>query len=322
MRTNYFALASCLALACSVGPFAGEGGGADNLPSLGAGPYRLLPADFDTSADEPYVVAKPIVSLLDPAVIATDNGAFEIYFAQIDDVQSEIWRVELASIYELLQDTPEQVLVADSAWEEGQVGAPCVVVDGDTTILYYQGGSDTPAIGRAVSTDGGRSFTKDPGNPIVSQGRDPYVSRHGEQWFMVYADLAEQKILMRESSEGQDFSEARELITARSGQEEAFDSQGLRSPALSVRDTLDGGMHFGLFYTGLSLNLDGELVEAIGYQGSFDTEHWERYLAGEPILDAGPAGAGGPAPVIGTSSAHLFFHQRRQSRGRIAVAVP
>jgi hypothetical protein len=308
--------------ACGLGPFSDEGGGADNLPSLGAGPYRLLEADFDTPADEPYVHAQQVVSLLDPAVLERDDQGFDIFYSKLEEGTSEIWHVGLPDIHELVDTAPRRVLQADAPWEEGNVGGAALLVDGDRLILYYHGGTTSPAIGRAVSTDGGNTFVKDAANPIVDEGMDPHVVLFEESWLMVHVDAEQQRILLRESENGINFSTppARELLAARSGIDFAFDQLGLRGPVLDLRKTLDGGLHYGLFYTGLGRG-DPEAIEAIGYVGSFDSVLWERFLEGEPILQAGPTGGGGAAPVIGGSSSLLFFHQLRQGRGRIGVAT-
>jgi hypothetical protein len=291
------------------------------LPIAGPGPYLLLPGDFDTPADEPYVLAQPIVSLLDPAVLEREDQGFDIYYTKVEDGTREIWRAELPSVHELIAGPPEQILVADADWEQGSVGGTALVVDGQTLILYYHGGVADPAIGRALSTDGGQTFVKDAGNPIVAAGLDPHVALRQGQWFMAHVDPQEQRILMRESSDGLSFSEPWEVLSARTGVDTAFDHLALRAPAIDLQATLDGGLRFGVFYSGLGYSNADDPIESIGYLGSFDGVRWERFMAGEPILQPGPTGAGGASPIVGPTSSKLFFHQLRQGRGRIAVAT-
>lgn len=314
----WLSLAVCIS-ACGLGPFPEESGGDDNLPIVGAGPYRLPPADFDTPAEEPYVLSVPIISLLDPSARRSPAG-FEVWYERKDSVASEIWKVDLVSTTELPEQEPVVVLQADADWEQGSVGAPAMVEDGDSLILYYHGGVDSLGIGRAVSTDGGQSFQKDPGNPIVAGATDPHVVKAGERWLMVHADPSAQAIHWRESSDGVSFGDSRIAIEPRSGLTDAFDNAGVTAPALHLSETIGGGSHYGLFYTGLHRDDDGEIFEAIGYQGSFEDFRWQPFLGGEPILNSGPHAADGASPVIGSSSAHLFFHLRRQGRGHIAVA--
>ncbi len=315
----YVALASA-STACGLGLFADEGGGADNLPLRGAGPYRVQAPDFDTPADEPYVVAQPIVSLLDPAVLGDEIQGYEIFYTRIEDQSSEIWQVELPSIDQLPSSAPQPVLAADADWEQGVVASPSLFVDGEARLLYYRGGVDQRAIGRARSEGPGQPFVKDPGNPLFA-GDDPFLAKSGERSFLVYCDPEHRRIYLRESEGDDEFGEAQEILARRTGSELAFDRLAVSAPALLITPTLEGSLHFGLFYAGTTRNQADEAVEAIGYVARFEGESWQRFLKGTAIVDAGPAGAGGPAPVIGVSSATLFFHQPRQGRGRIAVAL-
>lgn len=303
-----------------MGIFADEGGGADNLPISGAGPYRLEDPDFDTPADEPYVVAQAAVSLLDPAVQVLEDGHYEIFYTRIDDTSSEIWSVTLASIHELPDTAPRLTLAADQGWEEGAIGAAALLREDEALVLYYRGGVDTKAIGRARSAGPGEPFVKDPGNPLAP-GDDPSVIRIGGRYIMVHSDQAHHQILWRESDDGRDFGEAREIFARRTGTAQAFDQWRVSGPALVAVPTLDGSEHYGLFYAGSRRNPSDELVQAIGYASSFDGTNWQRFLGGEAIFASGATGAGGPSPVIGPSEARLFFHQPRQGRGRIGVAL-
>ncbi|MCP4443830.1 MAG: glycoside hydrolase family 32 protein [Myxococcales bacterium] len=318
---NALGIVLVLALAsCGMGPFAGEGGGDDNLPQSGAGPYLFAASDFETPADEPYILSQPIVSLTDPAVLEAPEGGYDVYYTRSDDEGSEIWKVSLHSLVELPLSPPERVLTADSEWEAGVVRAPSVVEVGAELFLYYEGGRDDPSIGLARSTDGGRSFSKVVGNPVVTFAKDPEVIIAGDRWLLVSGDIEGEQIVLRESNDGVSFGESRALITARLGREGVFDSSGIAAPALRLTVSPSGREHYGLFYAGVGNDSDGDLVSAIGYQGSFDTLEWFAFLQGEPILAAGSAGAGGPAPLLYGNESLLFVHQRRQGRGRLAVA--
>jgi len=304
---------------CGLGPFSDGGGGSENLPQSGAGPYRFAEPDFDTPADEPYVVSQPVVSLSDPAVRTLPGGGYEIFYTRKDDSSTQIWKVSLESFGALPVAGPTMVLAADASWEEGVVRAPSLVVRESELFLYYEGGLTMPSVGLARSTDGGETFAKEAANPLLLGARDPDVIADGDSWLMVHGDLRDRTIELRSSANGIDFAAPHPLISARLGEVGAFDALGIRAPALRVRISRAGRAQFGLFYAGLGENTDGDPVESIGYQGSFDGEHWEPFFDGEPILDANPAGAGGPAPVIGDTKSFLFVHQPRQGRGRIAV---
>lgn len=311
------ALCVSLSLQCGLGPFAEEGGGSQNLPQHGGGPFTPLPVDFDTPADEPYVVVKQTKSLLDPSVEEQEDGTFLIHFTRLDEESSEIWKAVLPGIHELSGEI-QPVLSADQDWEQGRVRSVSLLRQGDRVTLYYEGGVSERSIGRAVSIDGGETYSKDSNNPIV-EGIDPFITQTSDGQVLVYADRQNQRIELRESDGGESFGPAREILRA-SFQELAIDSVGVAAPALRITRTIDGQELYGLYYTGWSLDNDDEIVESIGYQASFGGVHWERFIEGEAIVDPGLFGSGGPAPVIGPVSGLLFYHQKRQGRGRITVA--
>ncbi len=310
---------SLSSLACGLGPFAEPGGGDDRLPQSGAGPYVFAAPDFDTPADEPYVLAQPIVSLTDPWVHKLDDGRYEIFYTRSTEDASEVWRVRLESLDALPAEPPERVLAPSADWEGSVVRSPSLVVEGSEFFLYYEGGDDAPSIGLARSTDGGQTFAKDVSNPVVTEAGDPDVIKTEESWLMVSIDPLGEQIVLREGQSAAAFGAPRALVSARLGAG-TFDAFGVRAPALRRQTSSAGREHFGLFYSGLGPNADGEETSSIGYQGSFDLQLWTAFLDGEPILSAGPAGAGGPAPLLDGTDSLLFVHQARQGRGRLAVA--
>ena len=69
-------------------------------------------------------------------------------------------------------DIPEPVLPVGGpgAWDEGETVSPSVIRDGDRLYMYYQGSNidqTVTGIGRAWSDDGGKTWTKDPDNPLL-----------------------------------------------------------------------------------------------------------------------------------------------------------
>jgi len=319
MRTTLIGVTALL-LSCGLGPLSEEGGGSDNLPIHGGGPFTPLPVDFDTAADEPYVVVEPTSSLLDPSVEELASGGFLIHYTRLTENGSEIWKSVLPDVTQF-PGASEPVLSADQDWEQGQVRSVSLLREGERVTLYYEGGVAERAIGRAVSADGGRTYQKDSDNPILV-GLDPHVTRSvSGQTLLVYADRENTKILLRESSDGVGFGPAREILRSRSSLVGAIDEAGVAAPALRIETNLSGQEHYGLYYTGWSLDSDDEIFESIGYLASFGGITWQRFLDGEAIVDPGLFGTGGAAPVIGPVSGLLFFHQKRQGRGRIAVAA-
>tara|TARA_R110002096_G_scaffold16898_14_gene58184 strand:+ start:22461 stop:23435 length:975 start_codon:yes stop_codon:yes gene_type:complete len=314
-------LSSMSLAACGLGPFAEPGGGGENLPQSGAGPYLFPAPDFDTPVDEPYLLAQPVVSLTDPSVRILSSGDYEIYYTRNTDEGSEIWRLRLESLTSLPLTPPELVLAPSEAWEGTGLRAPSIVAGESEVFLYYEGGDETFAIGLARSADDGQTFVKHGSSPLIEDAAGPDVIAVDDYWLMVHADPEGSQIFLREGSDVDSFGEPRSVASARLGVQGAIDSLGIGAPALRRQISSAGREHYGLFYAGLGANSEGEAVSSIGYYGSFDLLAWTAFLGGGPILDAEPSGAGGPAPVLSGTNSLLFVHQARQGRGRIAVAI-
>jgi hypothetical protein len=321
-----FVVIAMVALAaCGLGPLTGDevGGGADNLPTRGAGPFRVPGPDFDTPADEPYILAGAILSLTEPTALARGGGGFIVWFGQLEGMTgSQIWRAEFSSTSELVEGPAELVLQADAAWEEGFVGAPSVILDGDEITLYYRGGIAAPAIGIARSYDDGKTFEKDANNPILVDATEPSAARAGDLVWLASARLDRSAIDLRSSEDGVNFDEPRVVTSARTSDPEAFDHLAVTSPELAISKTVTGDFHYGIFVEGRAPGQDeGEEFATIGYLGTYDLQTWERFLEGQPVLNAGLQGAGGPAWLRLGAKVLLLFHQFRGGRGRLAAGL-
>lgn len=323
-----------LAAGCGVGPFDDVPGGRDNLPTRAAGPYSKLEIDFDTPADEPYVVVDRRAHVRDPAPLARDDGGVRLWFTHspiASDGSSDtadIWVTELPDLHELPDLAPELAVAADADWEEGFIAEPSVVDLGDDhLVLYYRGGRAAPAIGRADSTDGGATWDKHPDNPLLPDALTPAAAALPDGRVILFYTRpgATDAILAADSDDGVAFApRADPVITPRPDLAEAFDADAVGDPFALVTVPLDASdtVHIGLFFTGTRPPRTGdEPVTSIGYAGSFDGRTFARFLGPEPILAGGPPSEAGPAALLVPAGGVLFFQEAPQNRDRVAAAV-
>jgi len=324
MRAAIHAAVLTLVLAggCGMGLFESESGGADNLPTLGAGPYGKPQVDFDTPADEPYVLEDSGASLVDPSVLERADGGFRLWFGREPDNtenQSEIWYAEIPDITELPDQSPRVTLTATEPWEEDRVAAPSVIALGDDhLVMYYEAGVAPPAIGRADSTDGGQSWQKSPENPVLGNATEPSVIELDGMWRLYITLPGSEGIFLAESEDGIDWVlDDTPVLVPRPDLPEAFDSLSVSDPGAIARVTEAGQILYGMFFNGT--NDDG--VAAIGYAGSFDGVAWERFGGPDAVLHPVAPEEHGPSAVLRSAQGFLFFHEQRLSRQRITVAV-
>jgi len=279
-------LAAVLLIGCGLG--AAPGGGSDNLPVSGVGPY-LQP-------DEPFVLSDPAADVSDPSAIALPDGGFRIWYTRAG---AEIWRVDLAEVGAAAGE-PVRVLVADRPWEGTAVRAPSVAAapGGGVTMVYQAAGR----VGLAESADG-VVWTK--GGPLGA-GVDPTVIYRGDERVIYVGGGGVIRTL-----DGEEVLRAATDATA-------FDSAGASQPAAAFGTTVAGRPWIGLAYVGT--NASG--ATAIGFAGSEDGRSFTRTPRARPALPPrGENHAGPAAPVVLTDRAVLFFHRRRVGKLAIAAAV-
>ncbi len=326
LRSLPAAIVAALGAGCGYGPLADTPGGADNLPTSGAGPYTKPEINFDTPADEPYVLADRRAQLTDPSALARADGGFRIWYTRLEDDApgAEIYAAELPAITQLPDLGPAVALSASEPWEQDDVRDPAVVELPDgRLVMFYQGGVDAPGIGRAESTDGGATWEKHPGNPVVSPATSPGAAFLDDHFTLAFTMPGEPGIVVADGGEdGDDFADSR-LAVAASETKDAFDELLVGQPSLVAEHSESGRSVYGMFYVGERAggSEPSGTVSAIGFAGSFDGQVWELPASGEPILDGAVPGERGPSAVIGATSATLFYSELRQNRGRIGVAV-
>jgi hypothetical protein len=317
-----------LLAACGLGPFDDAPGGRDNLPTRAAGPYGKTEIDFATPADEPYVLFEVTANYRDPSPLPRADGGFRIWFTreESDGSSAEIWYAELPDVHALPDLPPQAAMGPDAEWEELFVGEPTVLdLGGDRLILYYRGGVSAPAIGRADSDDGGVTWTKRADNPILEGATSPAAALLSDEIVLYFMDPAAPGIHAVTSGDGASFDRLPEpIIAARPQLEDAFDEIAVGDPFALVTPTLDDTepFHVGLFFRGTRPGGEaGELVDAIGYAGSYDGLAFDRFFGPEPVLDGGPPSEGGPGVISVAAGGVLFFHEPKQNRHRIGAAL-
>jgi hypothetical protein len=307
---------------CGLGIVDNPSGGDDNLPTQAAGPYGKPEVDFDTPADEPYVLAEAGAQLRDPDALPRDDGGVRLWFSRQAETL-EIWYAELADTRELPDVAPARALAADADWEQGQVTAPSVVDLGDGhLVMFYEGGDTAPAIGRADSTDDGTTWQKHAANPVLAGARRPGAALVDGAW-LLYAVRDDEDGIWRASSsdDGASFTlDAGPALRPRPLLAEAFDGERVDDPEVVVTVNDAGRAHLGLFFTGAARD-GADLVESIGYAGSFDGVAFERFGGAEAVLDQGSPGETAPTVIVRTTQGVMFYGEVKQGTSRIGVAL-
>lgn len=315
-RLLALALATTTA-ACGFGLADDSSGGRDDLPQSGAGPFKKLEVDDTTAADEPWIATDPVLELTEAALTARPGGGHVVYVTREPAAEpagdTTIWRAELPDRREL--PTPfVEVLTADRTWEEGHVGAPAIVREGDVLVMFYAAGIDS--VGRADSIDGGLTWTKWPA-PVLTGITSPAIGYDGATWLLAFIDETGAIGLAR-SDDGHEFTRAAApILTARTDDPGAFDHVAVAAPSLAWLVEGTGRGHWALWYAGLEESPgEGERpLYAIGYAASWDGASWSRLPGNRPIA-AAPA----TEPTVALDDNHGVMaytapNGRRQSIG-------
>lgn len=303
---------------CGLGLADDSSGGADDLPATGAGPWQKLAPDLDTPLDEPYLATDPIIEFTEPAVIAGADGGHVVFVtrepADLPAGDTAIWRGELPDL--TAPPTLTQVLAADQPWEGAGIGAPAIVDTGDRLVMFYAGAG---GIGRAESTDRGRSWTKSAG-PILVDATSPGAAFDGTRWLLAFVDPTG-AIGLATSADGLTFTPADAPILApRADDPDAFDHALVGAPSLAWLVEGTGRGHFALWYAGAAEPPRGEDPPewAVGYAASRDGTTWVRLAGNRPVASA-PAGA--PAVVFDGNRGLMLFSARNGRRDAVGIAT-
>ena len=318
MRARVVATTAVLTVAtgCGLGWIDDHGIDDRGLPTLGVNGYRRLPVDDTTGLNEPYVVSELGVDHTAPTAVRADDGTVRIW-----STRAPLGMAEAAQIaYSEWGDRalppaapPRVVLVADQAWEQGRVAAPAVLIDGGQLVMYYQGGVATPAIGRAVSTDG-VTWVKDAA-PVLTDAEAPAAARFAGVTHLLVTRPG-QPGLWQARGDGQAFTlDPAPIVVARPNLAEAFDGDAVREPSLVVHTSDTGRAVLLAFFVGTDL---ADQAPAVGYAASVDGVTWVRPDDPDPTL---AASATGPTVVLTPSTGLMLFSERDRNRLAITAAV-
>jgi hypothetical protein len=291
------------------------GNGGRNLPISPAGPYAELQADTSTPINEPFVISELAVNLSDPSPLADGDGYRVWYTRATKTGPSEIWVASWASKTEPASGATK-VFGADQAWEGANVSAPCVRPDGSDLVMFYAGDG---GVGRARSTDGGKSWKKDAA-PLLTGAVDPSAAEVDGTWFLYYtkAGVGNEGIFVATSTDGTTFTPVdTPVLLPRSTTVGTFDRVSVGQPE-AVGSWLADEPQVGLLYTGV--DVDG--LASIGYAGSHDGLTFERFNGGaKPVLSPGQPSEASPGVAYGIDHSLLLFQETKANVNAIAAAT-
>ena len=314
------AIVAALAVAgCGLG-VGDSSGGSDNLPTLAAGPYARLRPAAATAAAEPWLLTATDALLRDPALLPRADGGLRVWLTidPVGDAPPEIGYAELPGPRDAPDRVVARVVAADQPWEEGRVGAPAVVADGDRLLLFYQGGVAAPAIGRAESTDDGATWTK-AAAPVLAGARAPSAAVV-DGVVHLFATLSDRPGVFHAVDDGRGgFTvDPTPVVAPRPDVAGAFDRAAVADPCVLVQELATGRLHWSLWFTGFDLDPgDERAAPSVGYAASFDGTNWQRPGDVGPVL---AAPATGPAVLVRQHGGLMLFSSQRNLRDAIAAA--
>ncbi len=348
MRASLALLPLVCALACATLPE--PGGGGDNLPSAGAGPFRPLVRTEEVNEignlrSAPNALDDDQTFARDPAVLDLDGdpGTFDVAAyvgvavpqGEVDPAPTDPTRaiVRFGAVDGRSFDrSAEEVLVPEAPWEGGVIGQPSALRVGGEVFLYYAAAG---GIGLARSADG-RAFSREPG-PVLAPDvagwekgvvpRSPGVLRLDDGTFRMFYEVerapGRSAIGEATSADGKSWTRlgdapALEPSGLGDGGEEPYDSISVGSPFPVLATSADGRTILRLYYGARAH--DGPpvigLVARYGTEGAFSR-------AVSPVFGTGkPLGPSEPCVVVFTGFSLLFVTERSStSADRPAVAV-
>ena len=327
-----------LLVVAACGTIGTPGGGAQNLPSAGGGPFQALVkgqvAPQDTA---PFVFLAGGQSYREPSVLSAtgdpSNPGVFMYLVANGSPGDVILRTradDSVSFYGDFADQqmnathrPPVVLAASQAWEGKNLSGPCAVRVGSEIWLYYAGDG---GIGLAKSGDG-KNFTRMPTQVLaVDSGvawestapHAPSVAIFPDgSWHMLYT--AGNDIGEATSADGVHWTRVGDPIlvpspvvdpkTLPEGVNPPFDEGAVDDPQLAPRIDETGRLVVRVFYTGYDKPVgSASRTGSIGFAGRYgDTGALSRQPA--PAYTAPGATVAGPALFDWNGTPLLYVSQ-------------
>ena len=221
--------------------------------------------------------------------VVETGGELRMWYSGHDGAR---WRIGLASSNDGLSWTrssnnPVLNIGPSGSWDSRDVWSPVVIQQGTTLKMWYTGwDGGTRRIGYAFSTDGGLSWQKHPGNPVLNTGPagsfdshhvdDHWVVWDGTQYRMWYAgsDGSNWRIGLATSPDGIVWTRYAGNPVLNLGPAGAWDQSHLFWAYVQP-----GGLGYRMWYTGQS---DGGV--RLGYAESPNGISWIR-ATDNPVLD-------------------------------------
>lgn len=298
-------------LAC--GTLNDEGVVTSDVPSADMGPFRAL-QNKELKGTAPFVLDDSRAQYTDAAALS--DGAGVIMYAVSGGKIVRTRSLDGRTFYGIGQPgkLPPVVLSPDQPWEGAAVVGPCAYrpspSDAQVWLFYSAvGGPEASGgIGLARSSDGGLTFTKDPGPLLAGDVRSPTVfalpSGALAMLFTTTAGIEE----ARSTDGGATWTRIPGPVLRASGIEGAFDAALVADPVAITRVTPAGRFHVRVLYTGAT----PAGATAIGFAARYGED-------GPLTRNSQPAFASGSQPAY--AAPFLYFTQPHPAYLAIAAAL-
>lgn len=328
-------LLGSLALGCST--IAEAGGGEDNLPNAGAGPFREIDnEELGSGRAAPYVLRDDDDFPRDPAILDADGDlatleawAYVPHTVFAEDEEPNAAALSNEIIRQVALDGRsfarqfEVVLTPAEDWEMGTLGRPTVIRQGGVIFLYYAAAG---GIGLATSSDG-LTFTRASAEPVLApvdgweQGVSPtspsVVAGSEGSWRMYYeVPLASGSAIgVATSSDGVSFRRVgdRPVLAPRAGE---IDAGGAGAPFALIGQSAEKRDIEYVYYAAI----DSDAKSTIAMVARYD-ERGDFQYASAPVF--GTTGSLAPTePVIVRYPAHALLFVTQKAGSTKALDYP